>query len=98
MKLLYTIFTLAIKQNLLGLLNSEILFPENMPQIAFFGFPDNKKILKSLTIYILYFLRKIEEKYNWNLQHWETNIFTQKRRAKFKKMAYTRKPIKTNEI
>ena len=58
MKLLYTIFTLAIKQNLLGLQNSEILFPQNMPQSAFFGFPD-KKILKSLTIYILYFLSVI---------------------------------------
>ena len=39
-------FTSAIKSpwsKLEELLNSEILLPQNTPQSAFFGFPDNKE-------------------------------------------------------
>ena len=68
MEPLYTFFTLAIKQNLWSKLqelpNSKILLPQNTPQSAFFGFPDNKEnfeIINHLHLIFKYYLFKVQD-------------------------------------
>ena len=94
--------------NLQELLNSEILLPQNMPQRAFFGFPDkeNFEIINHLHIIFKCYLLKFGNTSKRSLERLRKNIkictiekqicFNNSKNEKqsFLKMAYTRKPIK----
>ena len=84
-----------------------------MPQGAFFGFPDNKEnfeIINHLYLIFKYYLFKFRDARQISLEGLKKNIIEiyniekqisfndSKKETKFKKMAYTRKPFKTNEI
>ena len=94
--------------NLQELLNSEILLPQNMPQRAFFGFPDkeNFEIINHLHIIFKCYLLKFVNTSQRSLERLRKNVkicniekqicFNNSKNEKqsFLKMAYTRKPIK----
>ena len=95
--------------NLQELLNSEILLPQNMPQRAFFGFPDNTEhfeIINHLHIIFKCYLLKFVNTSQRSLERLRKNVkicniekqicFNNSKNEKqsFLKMAYTRKPIK----
>ena len=99
--------------NLQELLNSEILLPQNMPQRAFFGFPDNTEhfeIINHLHIIFKCYLLKFGNTSKRSLERLRKNIkicniekqicFKNSKKEKrfFLKMAYARKPIKMNNI
>ena len=59
------------------LLNSEILLPQNTPQSAFFGFPDNKEnfeTINHLHLIFKYYLFKSRDKRKISLEELEKNI------------------------
>ena len=99
--------------NLQELLNSEILLPQNMPQRAFFGFPDNKEnfeIINHLHIIFNFYWLKFGNTSKRSLERLRKNIKicniekqicfknSKKKKRIFLEMAYARKPIKMNNI
>ena len=98
--------------NLQELLNSEILLPQNMPQRAFFGFPDkeNFEIINHLHIIFKCYLLKFGNTSKRSLERLRKNIKicniekqicfknSKKKKRIFLEMAYARKPIKMNNI
>ena len=59
------------------LLNSEILLPQNIPQISFFGFPDNKiffEIINHLHLVFKYYLLKSRDARKIRLAGLKKNI------------------------
>ena len=94
-------------------MNSEILLPQNTPQSAFFGFPDNEEnfeIIKHLHLTFKYYLFEVRDRRKISLEGLKENINKMyniekqicfndsKKETKFKKMEYTTKIIKMNEI
>ena len=60
-----------------GLINSEILLPQNMPQSAFFGFPDNKEnfeIINHLHLMCKHYLFKVGDARKISLERLKKNI------------------------
>ena len=63
--------------NFQELLNSEILLPQNMPQSAFFGFPDNKEnfeIINHLRLIFKYYLFEFRDARKKNIEGLNENI------------------------
>ena len=94
-------------------MNSEILLPQNMPQRAFFGFPDNTEhfeIINHLHIIFKCYLLKFGNTSKRSLERLRKNIKicniekqicfknSKKKKRIFLEMAYARKPIKMNNI
>ena len=98
--------------NLQELLNSEILLPQNMPQRAFFGFPDkeNFEIINHLHIIFKCYLLKFGNTSKRSLERLRKNIKicniekqicfnnSKKEKRSSLKMAYPRKSIQMNNI
>ena len=84
--------------NLQELLNSEILLPQNMPQRAFFGFPDNKEnfeIINHLHIIFNFYLLKFGNTSKRSLERLRKNIKSCNIEKRiFFKMAYARKLLR----
>ena len=88
------------------LLNSEILLPQNIPQISFFGFPDNKiffEIINHLHLVFKYYLLKSRDTRKISLAGLNKNIIktcnidkqicfnNSKKKKKLKKTKFTAK-------
>ena len=84
--------------NLQELLNSEILLPQNMPQRAFFGFPDNTEhfeIINHLHIIFKCYLLKFGNTSKRSLERLRKNIKSCNIEKRiFFKMAYARKLLR----
>ena len=58
-------------------MNSETLLPQNTPQNAFFGFPDNKEsfeIINHLHLMFKYYLFKVRDRRKISLEGFKKNI------------------------
>ena len=93
-------------------MNSEILLPQNTPQSAFFGFPDNKEnleIINHLDFIFKHYLCKVRDTRKISLEGLKKNVIKiyniekqvcfndSKNETKSKKMACTI-PINMNDI
>ena len=69
--------TISLWSKLQELLNSEIVLPQNTPQSAFFGFPDNKEnfeIIKHLHLTFKYYLFEVRDRRKISLEGLKKNI------------------------
>ena len=90
--------TKSLWPKLQELVNSEILLPQNTPQSAFFGFPDNKEnleIINHLDFIFKHYLCKVRDKI-YNIEK-QVCFNDSKNETKSKKMACTI-PINMNDI
>ena len=69
--------TKSLWSKLQELMNSEILLPQNTPQSAFFGFPDNKEnfeIINHLHLIFKYYLFKVRDTRKASLEGLKKNV------------------------